>query len=150
MLHFIEFPTDTVRAANISLTRMGEYTPTESSLAQSSSVRLTKTRQALCGLLIMAAAAVGTCQQSRVESHDSCRVTCLDTASSLFVSQTLMIERDGCQEMDVEKLILLVKDHEAIFDASRFEHRNRDYINSVWLKIAHEMDVGKWSAWVFT
>jgi hypothetical protein len=26
--------------------------------------------------------------------------------------------------MDVEKLILLVKDHEAIYDASRFEHRN--------------------------
>jgi len=28
-------------------------------------------------------------------------------------------------EMDVEKLILLVKDHEAIYDASRCEHRNR-------------------------
>ena len=27
--------------------------------------------------------------------------------------------------MDVEKLILLVKDHEAIYDASRCEHRNR-------------------------
>jgi len=52
--------------------------------------------------------------------------------------------------MDVEKLILLVKDHEAIFDASRCEQRNKDYIISVWLKIAQEVDVGKWSAWVFT
>jgi len=26
--------------------------------------------------------------------------------------------------MDVEKLIVLVKDHEAIYDASRCEHRN--------------------------
>jgi hypothetical protein len=60
--------------------------------------------------------------------------------------------RDGwylLEEMDVEKLILLVKDHEAIFDASRCEHRNRDYIASVWLKIAEEMGVGKWSASVF-
>ena len=52
--------------------------------------------------------------------------------------------------MDVEKLIILVKDHEAIFDASRCEHRNRDYIASVWLKIAQEMGVGKWSVSVFT
>jgi hypothetical protein len=51
--------------------------------------------------------------------------------------------------MHVEKLILLVKDHEAIFDASRCEHRNRDYIASVWLKIAKEMGVGKWSPSVF-
>jgi len=28
------------------------------------------------------------------------------------------------EEIDVEKLILLVKDHEAIYDASRCEHRN--------------------------
>ena len=53
------------------------------------------------------------------------------------------------QEMDVEKLILLVKDHEAIFDTSRCEHQNRDYIASVWLKIAKEIGVGKWSALVF-
>ena len=52
--------------------------------------------------------------------------------------------------MDVEKLILLVKDHEANFDASRCEHRNRDYITSVWLKIALEMGVDKWSDSVFT
>jgi len=77
----------------------------------------------------MAAAAVRTHQQSRVESHESCRVRSLDAACSVFVSQTLVIGRDGCyleEEMDVEKLILLVKDHEAIFDASRCEHRNRD------------------------
>jgi rRNA pseudouridine-1189 N-methylase Emg1 (Nep1/Mra1 family) len=52
----------------------------------------------------------------------------------------------GCyreEEMDVEKFILLVKDHEAIFDASRCEHRNRDYIASVWEKIAQEMGEGK-------
>jgi len=67
-------------------------------------------------------------QTSRVESHESCRVKSLDAAYSTFVSQTLVIGRDGCcleEEMDVEKLILLVKDHEAIHDVSRCEHRNR-------------------------
>ena len=52
----------------------------------------------------------------------------LDAACSIFVSQTQLIGHDGCyleEEMDVEKLILLVKDHEAIYDASRCEHRNR-------------------------
>jgi hypothetical protein len=47
------------------------------------------------------------------------------------------------EEMNVEKLILLVKDHEAIFDASRCEHRNRDYIASIWQKIAQELGEGK-------
>jgi hypothetical protein len=51
--------------------------------------------------------------------------------------------------MDVEKLILLVKDHEAICDASRGEHRNRDKVASVWQKIAQEMRVGKTSASMF-
>ena len=51
--------------------------------------------------------------------------------------------------MDEEKLILLVKDHEEIFDASRCEHRNRDYVASVWQKIAQEMGVGKTSASMF-
>ena len=86
----------------------------------------------------MAAAAVRTHQQSRVQSHESCRVKSLDAACSIFVSQTLMIGRDGCylgEEMDVEKLILLVKDHEEIFDASHCEHRNRDYIASVGRKL---------------
>jgi len=53
--------------------------------------------------------------------------------------------RDGCyleEEMDV-------KDHKAIFDALCCEHRNRNYIASVWLKIAKEMGIGKWSASVF-
>jgi hypothetical protein len=45
--------------------------------------------------------------------------------------------------MDVEKLILLLKDHEAIFVSSRCEHRNRDYVASVWQKIAQEMGAGK-------
>ena len=106
----------------------------------------------------MAAAAVRTYQQSRVESSrvesdESCLFMGLDTACSIFVSQTLVIVRNGCyfeEEMDVEKIILLVQDHEAIFDASRCEHRNRDYITSIRLKIAQEMGVGKWSASVFT
>jgi hypothetical protein len=51
--------------------------------------------------------------------------------------------------MNVEKLILLVKDHEAIHDASDSYHRNRDYIASLWAKIAHEMDVGMWRALLF-
>jgi hypothetical protein len=100
----------------------------QQSRVQSSPVRLTKTRQALCGLLTMAAAAVRTRLQDRVESHESCRVKSLDAACSIFVSQTLVIRRDGCyleEEMDAEKLILLVKDHEAIYDASRCEHGNR-------------------------
>ena len=52
----------------------------------------------------------------------------LDAACSIFVSLTLVIGRDGCyleEEMDVGKRILLVKDHEAIYDASRCGHRNR-------------------------
>ena len=46
----------------------GAYTPTESSRVHSSPVRLTKTQQRLCDLLIMTTAAVRTHQQSRVES----------------------------------------------------------------------------------
>ena len=105
----------------------------------------------------MAAAAVRTHQQSpvessRVQSHESCLVKSFDAACSIFVSQTLAIGPDGCyleEEMDVEKLILLVKDHEDIFDASRCEHRNRDYVASVWQKIAQEMGVGKTRASMF-
>ena len=77
-------------------------------------------------------------ESSPVQSHESCRVKSLDAACSIFVSQTLVIGRDGCylgEEIDVEKLILLVKDHEEIFDASRCEHRNRDYIASVGRKL---------------
>ena len=51
--------------------------------------------------LTMAAAAVRTQQQrrvesSRVESHKTCRVKSLDAACFIFVSQTLVIRRDGC------------------------------------------------------
>ena len=91
-------------------------------------------------------------ESSRVQSHESCRVKSIDAACSIFVSQTLVIGRDGCyleEERDVEKFILLVKDHEEIFDASRCEHRNRDYIASVWQKIAQEMGIGKMSASMF-
>ena len=66
-------------------------------------------------------------ESSRVDSHESCPVKSLDATCSIFV-QTLVIGRDGCyleEEMDVEKLILLVKDHEAIDDVLRCEHRNR-------------------------
>jgi len=70
----------------------------------------------------MAAKAVRTQQQSRVESHESCRVKRFDAASSVFISQNPVIGRD---ERNVDKIILLVKDHEAINDASRCEHRNR-------------------------
>ena len=67
-------------------------------------------------------------ESSQVESHESCRVTSLDAACSIFVSQTPVIGRDGCyleEEMDVEKFFPLVKDQEAIYDASRCAHRNR-------------------------
>jgi hypothetical protein len=52
-------------------------------------------------------------------------------------------------EIGVEELILVVKDHEAIYDASRGEYRNCDQLVSMWKKIAQEMGVGKWSASVF-
>ena len=64
-------------------------------------------------------------ESSRVESHDSCRVNSLDAACSIFAR--LVIGHDGCcleEEMDVEMLILLVRDLEAIYDVSRCEHRN--------------------------
>ena len=44
-------------------------------------------------------------QSSPVQSHESCRVKSLDAACSVFVSETLVIGRDGCcteQEMDVK------------------------------------------------
>ena len=46
-------------------------------------------------------------ESSRVESYESCRVMSLDSACSTFVSQILVIVRDGChleEEKDVEKL----------------------------------------------
>jgi hypothetical protein len=41
--------------------------------------------------------------------------------------------------MNVEKLILSFQDQQAINDACHSEHRNRYYIASVWVKVAHEM-----------
>ena len=40
--------------------------------------------------------AVHTHQQSRVESHEYCRVKSLDATCSVFVSQTLVIRRGDC------------------------------------------------------
>jgi len=42
--------------------------------------------------------------------------------------------------MNVGQLIPLVKGHQAIYDACRCEHRNRDYIASVWVQVAQDMD----------
>jgi len=50
------------------------------------------------------------------------------------------------EEVDVENLIVLDKDDEAIYDASRCERRNRDYIGRAWLETALQMGVGKRSA----
>jgi hypothetical protein len=127
--------------------RSSAYTPTEPSRVQSSPVRLTKMQQWLYGLLTVAAVAAHTYRQSRVQSYESCRVKCLDAACSIFVSQTLVVGRDGSRKKWNWKI--LVKDHEAIFDASRCELWSQDYIASVWLKIAQEMGVGKWSTSVF-
>ena len=83
---------------------------------------------------------------------ESSRVTSLDAACSVFISQTLVIGPGGhclAENMDIEKFILLVKDHEAIFDTSRCDHRNRDYISSVWQKITQEMGEGKMSDSMF-
>ena len=91
-------------------------------------------------------------ESSPVQSHESCRVERLDAACSVFLSQTLVIGRDDRylgEEIDAGKLILLVKKHEEIFDASLCERRNRDYVASVWQKIAQKMGVGKTSASMF-
>jgi hypothetical protein len=53
------------------------------------------------------------------------------------------------EEMKVEKLILLVKDHESFYDALHCEHQNCDQLASICMKIAQEMAVGKWSTLVF-
>jgi len=78
----------------------------------------------------MVAAAVLTHQQSRVESsHTSLAESRVLMPHVPFSSlRLLVIGRDGCYlegEIYVEKLIYLVKDHEAIYDVSRCEHRNR-------------------------
>ena len=57
-------------------------------------------------------------ESSRVDSHESCRVKSLDAAC--FILQGSGVT----EEMDVEKFVLLVKDHETIYDPSRCEHGN--------------------------
>jgi hypothetical protein len=47
------------------------------------------------------------------------------------------------EEMDVEKLILLVKDHESFYNALHCEHQNCNQLANIWMKIAQEMGVGK-------
>jgi len=80
----------------------------ESSRVQSSPVRLTKTRQCLCGLLTMAAAAVRTHQQSRVESsHTNLAESRVLMPHVPFSSVRLVIGRDGCyleEEINAENV----------------------------------------------
>ena len=66
-------------------------------------------------------------ESSRVECHEFCRVKSLDAECSIFVSQTVVVVRDGYYlqgEMGVQKLVLLVKDRVVINESSRCEHRN--------------------------
>jgi hypothetical protein len=48
-------------------------------------------------------------------------------------------------ENESRNLILSVKDHQAIYDASHCEHRTTDYMASLWIKLAQEIGVGKWN-----
>jgi len=79
----------------------GAYTPTESSRVQSSPVRLTKTQQRLCGLLTMAAVAVRTHQQSRIESsHTSLAESRIVMPHASFSSVRLGRDRrNACREI---------------------------------------------------
>lgn len=43
--------------------------------------------------------------------------------------------------MDVELLILKVKENSAIYDASDRNHSNRNLISSVWRKIGEELNI---------
>jgi hypothetical protein len=44
-----------------------------------------------------------------------------------------------CYNMDVEKLIILVRNRREIYDANDPNHRNKDYITSVWRSTAEEL-----------
>jgi hypothetical protein len=44
-----------------------------------------------------------------------------------------------CYNMDVEKLIIVVRSRRKIYDAKDPNHRNKDYIASVWRRIAEEL-----------
>jgi hypothetical protein len=41
--------------------------------------------------------------------------------------------------MDVEKLIILLRSRREMYDAKDPNHRNKDYIASVWRSIAEEL-----------
>jgi hypothetical protein len=43
-----------------------------------------------------------------------------------------------CCKTNAEKLIFLGINHQAIYDASSFDCVNKDYITSIWVKIAQE------------
>jgi hypothetical protein len=87
---------------------------------------------------------------SLVEPHKSCWVKCPDAACFIAGSQT---PKTGVRaavwrwEFNLEKLILLSKDRQALRCLS-FDHWNRDYIASVWVKIAQEMGVCRLSTLV--
>lgn len=71
-------------------------------------------------------------QHCRVESHESRRrmFRLSDSSGARWsVGMTFAILS---QEMDVEKMILLAQDHQAIYDVSRCEHGYRDHTASVW------------------
>jgi hypothetical protein len=73
----------------------------------------------------MAAAAVRTHQQGRVESNHKSLAESRILMPHALISSVRLQWSGGTEEMDVEKLILLVKDHVAIYDASSCEHRYR-------------------------
>jgi hypothetical protein len=61
-------------------------------------------------------------ESGRVESRESFRVKILDAACYIFVSQTLVMVHGGCYlelDIDVKKLIFLVKNNKATYKASR-------------------------------
>jgi len=97
-----------------------------------SPVSVAKTRQRIFGLTYYGC--VQECvHTSNVEYHETCRVKSLDAACFIFVSRdpwSSMTNVVLLWEMNVERSIPLVKDHQAMYDTSHCEHRNRDYI--VW------------------
>jgi hypothetical protein len=70
---------------------------------------------------------------STAKSSPTSLVKCDDALSFIFVSWTPVIERDGCYlALGNEcRTVLSVHDHQA-YDASRCEHRNRNYPSGVW------------------
>lgn len=78
---------------------------------------------------------------SRIESSPTSlsesRVVVLHVSFSSFGLQWSGARADTLLwEMNVERLLLLMKDYQAICDASDCDHRNRNWIASVWVKVA--------------